>query len=254
MSTTKKELQQIMGLFAYYVKWIPNYSTTIRPLVQTVKLPLDVQAQKALIALKNQLARASLHTVDESTPFTVETDASDFAIAATLNQNGRPVAFHARTRSRTEQKHSAIENETYAIVKALRKWQHLLIGKHFDLVTDQRSLSFMFDLKHPSKVKNDKIQCWHLKLSPYDFSAIYRPGNKNDAADTFSRAISASVVSASVSLKSLHDSFCDPGITRMWHYVKMKNLPYFFEKVKTIVKSCKDCTEVKATFYKTQNL
>ena len=222
-----------MGLFAYYAKWISNYSATIRPLVQTVKLPLDDEAQKALIALKNQLARASLHPVHECIPFTEETDASNFAIAATLNQNRRPVAFHARTLSLTEQRHSAIKKEVYTIVEASRKWRHQLIGKHFNLVTDQRSLSFMFDLKHPSKVKNDKIQRWRLELSPYGFSAI-----------------SASVVSASVSLKSLHDSLCHPGITHMWHYVKTKNLPYSFEEVKTMVKSCKDCAEVKATFYK----
>ena len=43
----------------------------------------------------------------------------------------------------------------------------------------------MFDLKHPSKLKNEKIQRWRLELLPYDFSAIYRLGNKNDAADTF---------------------------------------------------------------------
>ena len=97
MPKTKKELQRMMGLFAYYAKWIPYYSATIRPLVQTVKLPLDDEAQKALITLKNLLAQASLHPVDESIPFTVETDSSDFAIAATLNQNGCPVAFHART-------------------------------------------------------------------------------------------------------------------------------------------------------------
>ena len=107
----------------------------------TVKLPLDDEARKALIALKNQLARASLHPVGESIPFTVETDASHFAIAAMLNQNGRPVAFHARTLSIIEQKHSAIEKEAYAIVEALRKWRHLLIRKHFNLVTYQRSLS-----------------------------------------------------------------------------------------------------------------
>ena len=38
----------------------------------------------------------------------------------------------------------------------------------------------------------------------------------------------------------------------MWHYVKTKNLPYSFEEVKTMVKSCKDCAEVKATFYKSE--
>ena len=102
------------------------------------------KAQKALIA-KNHLAQASLHPVDKSIPFAMETDPLEFAIAATLYQNGRPVAFCGRTLSVTEQKHSAIEKEAYAIVEAFRKWRHLLIGKHFKLVTDQRRLSFMFD-------------------------------------------------------------------------------------------------------------
>ena len=97
--------------------------------MHTVRLPFDDEARKALIALKNQLARASLHPVDESIPFTVETNVSDFVIAATLNHNGRPVAFHVRSLSLTEQKHSAIEKEAYAIVEALRKWRHISIGK-----------------------------------------------------------------------------------------------------------------------------
>ena len=53
MPTTKKELQLLMGLLAFYPKWIPNYSATIRPLVQTVKLPLDVETRKALNTLKD---------------------------------------------------------------------------------------------------------------------------------------------------------------------------------------------------------
>ena len=87
----------------------------------------------------------------------METDASEFAIAATLNQDGRAVAFHSRTLSLSEQRHSAIEKEAYAIVEALRKWRHLLIGRHSTLVTDQKSVSFMFDAKHSSKIKNEKI-------------------------------------------------------------------------------------------------
>lgn len=36
--------------------------------------------------LKNYLVKASVETVDENIPFTVETDAADLAIAAALSQ------------------------------------------------------------------------------------------------------------------------------------------------------------------------
>ena len=45
----------------------------------------------------NKLSQVTLQPIDEDLPFTVETDASNFAIAATLNQNSKPVAFHAQT-------------------------------------------------------------------------------------------------------------------------------------------------------------
>ena len=156
--TTKKELQRILGLFSYYSKWVPNYSAIIRPLVHADSFPLSEAASHAFCLIKNKLGSATLQPIDEDIPFTVETDASDFAIAATLNQNNKPVAFHARTLSTTEQKHSSVEKEAYATIEALRKWKYLLAGKHFNLITDQQSVSFMLDLKHSSKIKNDKIQ------------------------------------------------------------------------------------------------
>ena len=125
----------------------------------------------AFHVIKNKLSQATLQPIDEDLSFTVETDASDFAIAATLNQNNKPVAFHARTLSSLEQKHSSVEKEAYAIIEVPQKWKHLLIRKHFNLVTDQRSVSFMLDLKHPSKMKNNEIQRWRLEL-PYDFTTI----------------------------------------------------------------------------------
>ena len=180
----------------------------------------------------------------------METDASDFAIGATLNQNGRPVAFHARTLNNAEQKHSSVEKEAYAVIEALRKWKHLLLSRHFDLVTDQRSVSFMLDLKHASKIKN-KILRWRLELDAYDFTRIYRPGNLYCAPDTFFRATSAAVSLPSLkSLQELHKSLCHPGITTLFHYIKVNNLPYSLNDVKTIVRACRDCCEVKASFLK----
>ena len=116
----------------------------------------------------------------------VETDASDFCIAATLNQQGRPVAFFSRTLHPSEIQHHAVEKEAAAIVESIREWRHFLIGRQFKLITDQKSISFMFDNKRKSKIKNVKIARWRLELSQYKFQTAYRPGRENQAPDTFS--------------------------------------------------------------------
>ena len=43
-------------------------------------------------------------------------------------------------------------------MEAVRRWSHYLHGKCFDLVTDQRALSFMLDKTSKGKVKNRKVQ------------------------------------------------------------------------------------------------
>ena len=93
----------------------------------------------------------------------METDASEFALSATLNQNGRPVAFFSRKLSGPELKHASVEKEAAVIVEAVRKWRHYLTGRHYNLITDQKSVAYMFDTKRRSKIKNDKIMRWRLE-------------------------------------------------------------------------------------------
>ena len=76
-----------------------NFSDIIRPVAQTKTFSLSQDALKALQKMKSRLGDATLQPIDEAVPFTVETDASDYAIAAIL---------HARTLSSTEQKHSSV--------------------------------------------------------------------------------------------------------------------------------------------------
>ena len=179
-----KEQQRVIGLFAYYAQWISQYSDKIKPLITNDVFPLRRDVLACFMKLKSDLVNVSLGAIEENVPFVVETDASNVALSATLNQSGRPVAFYSRSSNKSELALSSVEKEVMAIVEAVRKWNHFLTGRCFRLVTDQRSVSFMYDSKNHGKIKNAKILRWRIELSQYQYEIVYRTGKLNSAADT----------------------------------------------------------------------
>ena len=121
---------------------------------------LSAEAVAAFEGLKKSIEESVMTAVDEDVPFEVETDASEVAIAATLNQAGHPVAFFSRTLQGPETRLPSIENEPQDIIESIRHWKHYLTGKHFSRKTDQKSVSYMFDQRHKGRIKNDKIMRW----------------------------------------------------------------------------------------------
>lgn len=241
-----KSLQRLKGLFAYYSKWVPNFSKKIQTLTNP-DFPLQPNALKAIQDLKKDIVKASLNNIDESLPFEVTTDASDSSIAATLSQKGRPVAFFSRSLCDSEKKHCSIEKEASAIIEAVKTWRHFLIIKPFSILTDQRSLSYIFETRHTKKIKNDKLERWRLELMPFKFEIKHLPGKLNVVADTLSRKYCASSTTK-VSLLDLHNSLCHPGVTRFYHFIKTRNLPYSLSDVKQLTGNCKICAKIKPTF------
>ena len=157
---SKPSLKRVLGLFAYYAKWVPEFSNKIWRLKSAVSFPLNKEELSDFRELKKLIAAASLRAIDESLPFTVECDASDVAVSATLNQDGRPVAFMSRSLSGSEIAYPAVEKEVTAIIEDIKKWSLHLIRKHCTLFTDQRSVAFMPDSSKRTKVKNNKILYW----------------------------------------------------------------------------------------------
>ena len=129
-------MKRVLGLFAYYAKWIKEFSEKIKRLKEAKSLPLNDSQINDFQKLKKEIARAALRSIDKNMPFVVECDASDVAILATLNQEGRPVAFMSRTLHGSELHYPAVEKEATAIIEAVRKWTHFLSRQHVTLVTD----------------------------------------------------------------------------------------------------------------------
>ena len=121
-----KSLNRCLGLFSYYSQWIPEFSNCIKPLTCCKSFPLSPEAVTIFDSLKKIVEEAFVTAIDETIPFEVETDASDVALAATLSQDGRPVAFFSRSLQGSELNHDAIQKEAQAIIGAIRHWRHFL--------------------------------------------------------------------------------------------------------------------------------
>ena len=152
-----KSTSRCLGLFSYYSQWIPRFLDRIRPIASYKTFPLPRPAVEGFESLKNMIENSVVTAIDETIPFEVETDASEVALAPTLSQRGKPVAFFSWTLQGSELKHASIEKEAQAIIEAVRHWGHFLTGRHLILKTDQKSVAYMFDKHHRGKIKNDKF-------------------------------------------------------------------------------------------------
>ena len=106
----------------------------------------------------------------------------------------------------------------------------------------------MLDSRKRTKIKNNKIQCWRLELASYSFTIVYRPGKDNVVANSLTRTYCGST--SGLSLTDIHAAFCQPGITRLLHFVRTKNLSFFTDSDCRVCLTCRICAELKPSFYK----
>lgn len=75
-----------------------------------------------------------------------------------------------------------------------------------------------------------------MELSCYDFEILYRPGPENDSPDAYSQAHCGAACYGQGSLVALHSALHHPGDTHLYHFVRLKNMPYSVEDVRKVTK------------------
>jgi transposase InsO family protein len=187
------DLQRFLGLANYYRRFVKDYSKVAAPLTAlstpaTKGWPWGPAQEASFAALKQAIATAPMiHTPDLSRPFVVTTDASNFAVGAVLTQGVAPeertIAFESRKLTPAEVKYPVHDKEMAAVVYALKKWRHYLLGTHTTVVTDHKALEFFATQPHlnPRQVR------WLGLLAEYDHTIVHRSGKSNVVADALSR-------------------------------------------------------------------
>lgn len=194
-----KDIRRLLGLAGFYQKFIKNYSKIVAPISDLLKknpkkFVWTEAAEEAFQVLKSALVSAPiLMNPDFSHPFTIESDASDNAVGAALVQtiegNTRVVAYFSKKLSSTQKRYASVEKECLGVLLAIEHFRHFVEGTKFKVVTDARSLLWLFTIGIESG--NSKLLRWALKLQSYDIELEYRKGKLNVTADCLSRSLEA---------------------------------------------------------------
>ena len=193
--TTFKELQQFLGFTNFYRRFIQSYSKLASPLTDLLKGSKDgkrfgpfewpEKAAHAFRMLRESFTRSTLLIhFNFDRKIRLETDASNFALAAILSQQKttgiwHPVAFWSRKMIPAERNYEVHDQELLAIVEAFAHWRHYLSGSTcpVEVLTDHNNLRGFMGVKEltPRQAR------WALRLAAYDFEIKHRPGKTNPA-------------------------------------------------------------------------
>lgn len=184
---TLKGLRGFLGLAGYYRKFVKNFGSIAKPLTSMLKkdgFHWTPAADEAFDKLKMALITTPVLALpDFSKDFTIECDASDVGVGAVLSQGGHPIAFLSKVLSQKHLALSVYDKEMMAVVIAVEHWRPYLLGHHFNIITDHRTIEHFLK----QRITTPSQQKWLIKLLGYNYTVQYRSGINNAAPDALSR-------------------------------------------------------------------
>lgn len=184
---TLKGLRGFLGLAGYYRKFVRNFGIIAKPLTNMLKIggfTWTPESEVAFEALKTAMTTTPVLALPDFTKeFVIECDASGVGIGAVLSQQGHPIAYLSKALAPRHIALSVYDKEMLAVVYAVEHWRTYLLGHHFRIYTDHRTIEYFLG----QRITTPAQQKWLLKLIGYDYSIHYKAGKNNIAPDALSR-------------------------------------------------------------------
>jgi hypothetical protein len=187
------QLRATLGHMGYYRKFIKGYAQITTPmeifLRKDTKYQWNDECQHCLDTLKEKMVTAPILVfLDWEKTFHVHVYSSAMALGAILAQLGErdldhPIAFASRKLSKSEQNYNMTEREGLAMVYALQKFRHYLLGKHFKMFIDHSALKYLVN----KLLLGGRICRWLLLFQEFDFEVIVELGKLNAGPNHLSR-------------------------------------------------------------------
>ena len=188
-----KAIQTFNGLAQFNRCFIKDYGSIMEPITRLTRkrevFDWTTECENAYQYIKTRYQNAPiLIKVDWNLEFHIHTDASDIAVGAMLAQNptdktDQLIAYASQLLSKAEKNYTTIEKEALAMVYAVNKFRHYLLGNRFIFYVDHLALQYLVNKPQVSS----KLARWLLLFLEFDFKVIYKPGKTHGVADTLSR-------------------------------------------------------------------
>jgi hypothetical protein len=120
-------------------------------------------------------------------PFHISIDSSDTTIVGVLgkkeDQQSYAIYFVRKNLSPTELNYTVTEKESLAVVHAIKKIHHYIIGYEIFVHIDHSAIRFLMN----KPITNGRVTRWLLLLQEFNITLLDRPGKDNVVAEFLSQ-------------------------------------------------------------------